>query len=210
MTASWVLRVTPIFVMSNAPPPLFFISQVKLRKYTKFLFVRDPFVRIISAFRNKFEESNSEFYTLFGKVLLRLYGNQPTPPENIYESIKMGIRPSFHQFIQYLIDPQTEKQKPFDDHWQQVYRMCHPCQIQYDFVGHLETIDEDAEHLLRVLRVDNVVEFPGAGSRNVSDSSWVSDWFKGIPVEELGKLFKLFEPDFRLFGYPRPDSILKD
>ncbi|XP_075888549.1 carbohydrate sulfotransferase 12-like [Nelusetta ayraudi] len=184
------------------------LMKVKLRKYTKFLFVRDPFVRIISVFRDKFVEANDYYYNAYGKLLLHLYGNQPNPPKNVRESIKMGIHPTFYQFIQFLIDTKTER--PFDGHWRQMHRLCHPCQIQYDFVGHLETLDEDTKHLLRLLRVDNVVEFPKAGNRNVSKSSWVSDWFKGIPVDELRKLYKLFEPDFRLFGYPRPDSILDD
>lgn len=184
--------------------------KVKLKKYTKFLFVRDPFVRLISAFRNKFEESNNEFYRRFGQVMLRRYGNQPTPPDNVDEAFKMGVRPSFSQFVQYLLDPRTQKEMPFNEHWQQVYQLCHPCQIQYDFVGHLETLDEDAEHLLRLLRVDNVVEFPSSGNRNLTESNWEPDWFNGIPVQARRELYKLYEPDFRLFGYPRPDSILND
>lgn len=184
--------------------------KVKLKKYTKFLFVRDPFVRLISAFRNKFEESNKEFYQRFGQVILRRYSNQPTPPDNVDEAFKMGVRPSFSQFVQYLLDPRTQKEMPFNEHWRQVYQLCHPCQIQYDFVGHLETLDEDAEHLLRLLRVDNVVEFPSLGNRNLTESNWEPDWFNGIPVQARTELYKLYEADFRLFGYPRPDSILND
>ncbi|XP_014386468.1 PREDICTED: carbohydrate sulfotransferase 12 [Myotis brandtii] len=41
------------------------LMKVKLKKYTKFLFVRDPFVRLISAFRSKFELENEEFYRKF-------------------------------------------------------------------------------------------------------------------------------------------------
>lgn len=183
--------------------------KVKLKKYTKFLFVRDPFVRLISAYRNKFELPNEDFYRRFAQVMLRRYANQPTPPASVDEAFNVGIHPSFSQFIQYLLDPQTEKEMPFNEHWRQVYRLCHPCQIQYDFVGHLETAEEDAEHLLRQLRVDNVVEFP-TSHRNLTASSWEADWFSTVPVEARRELYKLYEPDFRLFGYHRPDSILNE
>uniref|UniRef100_H3CLR2 Carbohydrate sulfotransferase n=2 Tax=Tetraodon nigroviridis TaxID=99883 RepID=H3CLR2_TETNG len=59
------------------------------------------------------------------------------------------------------------------------------------------------------LRVDNVVEFP-TSSRNLTASSWEADWFGAVPVEVRRKLYKLYEPDFRLFGYGRPDSVLNE
>lgn len=181
--------------------------KVKLKKYTKFLFVRDPFVRLISAYRNKFEMRNEDFYRRFAQVMLRRYARQPTPPASADEAFAVGVTPTFAHFVQYLLDPDTERELPFNEHWRQVYRLCHPCQIDYDFVGHLETAEEDAEHLLRQLRVDNVVEFP-TSNRNLTASSWEADWFGAVPVEARRKLYKLYEPDFRLFGYDRPDSVL--
>ncbi|CAN9505835.1 unnamed protein product [Ophioblennius macclurei] len=185
------------------------LMKVKLKKYTKFLFVRDPFVRLISAYRNKFELRNEDFYQRFAKVMLRRYANQPTPPDTVDEAFAVGVHPMFSQFIQYLLDPQTEKDGPFNEHWRQVYRLCHPCQIQYDFVGHLETLEEDAEQLLRQLRVDNVVEFP-ATQLNLTSSSLETDWFSAVPAEVRRELYKMYEPDFRLFGYERPESILNE
>ncbi|KAJ4931723.1 hypothetical protein JOQ06_010163 [Pogonophryne albipinna] len=185
------------------------LMKVKLKKYTKFIFVRDPFVRLISAYRNKFELPNANFYLRFAQVMLRRYANQPTPPASADEAFGMGIHPSFPNFLQYLLDPQTEKEMPFNEHWRQVYRLCHPCQIQYDFVGHLETAEEDAEHLLRQLKVDNVVEFP-TSRRNFTASTLEADWFNTVPLETRKELYKLYEPDFRLFGYDKPDSILNE
>ncbi|XP_061557182.1 carbohydrate sulfotransferase 12-like isoform X1 [Phycodurus eques] len=185
------------------------LMKVKLKKYTKFLFVRDPFVRLISAYRDKFELPNEDFYRRFARVMLRRYANQPTPPDSVDEAFATGVHPSSSHFIQYLLDPQTEKESTFNEHWRQVYRLCHPCQIQYDFVGHLETAEEDAEHLLRLLRVDNVVEFP-TSHRNLTTGDWESDWFNMVPLEVRRELYKLYEPDFRLFGYNRPDSILNE
>ncbi|CAM9286234.1 unnamed protein product, partial [Lampetra planeri] len=130
---------------------------------------------------NKFWKRYGKFARHLMKVMLRRYANQPTPPSSVDEAFAVGVHPSFSHFIQYLLDPQTEKEMPFNEHWRQVYRLCHPCQIQYDFVGHLETAEEDAEHLLRQLRVDNVVEFP-TSHRNLTASSWEADWFSAGPL----------------------------
>lgn len=104
--------------------------QVKLKHYTKFLFVRDPFVRLISAYRNKFMKSNEYYFQNFGRRILRLYGNQSHPPQTVDKAFASGVRPSFYNFVQYLLDPRTERKVPFEPHWRQMHRLCHPCHIQ--------------------------------------------------------------------------------
>ncbi|XP_045398963.1 carbohydrate sulfotransferase 12 isoform X1 [Lemur catta] len=185
------------------------LMKIKLKKYTKFLFVRDPFVRLISAFRSKFELENEEFYRRFAMPMLRLYANLSSPPSSVGEAFGAGLRVSFANFIQYLLDPRTERLAPFNEHWRQVYRLCHPCQIDYDFVGKLETLDEDAAQLLRLLRVDGRLRFPPS-YRNRTASSWEEDWFAKIPLAWRQQLYKLYEADFVLFGYPKPENLLRD
>ncbi|XP_016106139.1 carbohydrate sulfotransferase 12-like [Sinocyclocheilus grahami] len=181
----------------------------KLKNYTKFLFVRDPFVRLISAFRNKFVLPNENFYRQFGSVMLHRYANISKPPDSAQEAFAAGIRLSFTHFIKYLLDPQTEEEKPFNEHWQQMYRLCHPCQIEYDFVGKLETLDEDTEHLLKILGMENQVRFP-QGYRNRTAANWERDWFTNISVADRRKLYDLYEADFRLFGYDKPETLLDE
>ncbi|XP_020495375.1 carbohydrate sulfotransferase 12 isoform X1 [Labrus bergylta] len=184
------------------------LMALKLQHYTKFLFVRDPFVRLISAFRNKFGRPNEDFYRQFGSVMLRRYGNlSGSLPETAAEAFAAGIKPTFQQFITYLLDPETEKEGIFNEHWRQVYRLCHPCQVKYDFIGRLETLEPDAEHLLKLLEVDHLLHFP-SGARNRTATSWERDWFKQIPTLVKRELYKLYEPDFELFGYPKPDSVI--
>ncbi|XP_053413409.1 carbohydrate sulfotransferase 12 [Nycticebus coucang] len=185
------------------------LMKIKLKKYTKFLFVRDPFVRLISAFRSKFELENEEFYRKFAVPMLRLYANHTSLPASVSEAFSAGLRVSFANFIQYLLDPHTERLAPFNEHWRQVYRLCHPCQIDYDFVGKLETLDEDASQLLRLLRVDRRLHFPPS-YRNRTASSWEEDWFSKIPLAWRQQLYKLYEADFVLFGYPKPENLLRD
>ncbi|XP_051994218.1 carbohydrate sulfotransferase 12-like [Xyrauchen texanus] len=179
----------------------------KLKNYTKFLFVRDPIVRLMSAFRNKFAQPNEDFYKQFGTIMLQQYANLSTPPGSAQEAFAAGIRPSFLNFVKYLLDADTEKKEPFNEHWQQVYRLCHPCQIEYDFVGKLETLDEDAEHLLKILGIDNQIKFP-PGFRNRTSANWEQEWFANISLDDRRKLYKLYEPDFKLFGYDKPETLL--
>ncbi|XP_036957935.1 carbohydrate sulfotransferase 12-like [Acanthopagrus latus] len=184
------------------------LMALKLQHYTKFLFVRDPFVRLISAFRNKFGRPNEDFYRQFGSVMVRRYGNvSGSLPETAAEAFKAGVKPTFQQFITYLLDPETERESVFNEHWRQVYRLCHPCQVKYDFIGRLETLKSDAEQLLKLLKVEHLVRFP-LGARNLTAVSWERDFFAHIPLTMRRELYKLYEADFELFGYPKPDSVL--
>ncbi|CAN9510179.1 unnamed protein product [Ophioblennius macclurei] len=184
------------------------LMAVKLQTYTKFLFVRDPFVRLISAFRNKFEKPNELFYKWFGSDILH-HGNVSHVPGTAKEAFAAGLAPTFQQFITYLLDNKTEERSVFNEHWQQIYRMCHPCQVKYDFIGQLESLNTDAEQVLKLMKVDNLFIFPTAYQKQTV-VSWVGDWFQQIPAEARRKLYKLYEPDFKLFGYPKPDGVVDD
>uniref|UniRef100_A0A452TN90 Carbohydrate sulfotransferase n=4 Tax=Ursus TaxID=9639 RepID=A0A452TN90_URSMA len=185
------------------------LMKIKLKKYTKFLFVRDPFVRLISAFRSKFQLENEEFYRKFAVPMLKMYANHTGLPASVSEAFSAGLKVSFANFIQYLLDPRTEKLAPFNEHWRQVHRLCHPCQIDYDFVGKLETLEQDAAQLLRLLKVDKLLHFPPS-YRNRTASSWEEHWFATIPLAWRQQLYKLYEADFVLFGYPKPENLLRD
>ncbi|XP_040887179.1 carbohydrate sulfotransferase 12-like isoform X2 [Toxotes jaculatrix] len=180
--------------------------KAKLKHYTKFLFVRDPFVRLISAYRDKFQRHNKYYYQNFARDILRLYANQSDPPQTVDEAFVSGVHPSFYNFIQYLLDPQTEEKRPFEPHWRQMHRLCHPCLIQYDFIGHQETLLEDAEQLLQILKLRDEIRFPPP-YENMTSLGSVLDWFRTVPLEDRRKLYKLYEGDFRLFGYRKPSEL---
>ncbi|KAG7243249.1 hypothetical protein INR49_011688 [Caranx melampygus] len=206
------MSFTPYFVhFSNGLTLLSSFSnteiKVKLKHYTKFMFVRDPFVRLISAFRDKFMNPREYYYQNYGRYMLVHYGNQSNPPKKVDEAFQSGVRPSFYNFIQYLVDPLTQRRGPFQEHWRQMHQLCHPCHIQYDFIGHQETLQEEAEDLLMSLGLQNDIKFPAA-YENVTSSGSVLDWFRGVPLEDRRKLYKVYEADFRLFGYTMPAELL--
>lgn len=68
-------------------------------------------------------------------------------------------------------------------------------------------MQEDVEHLLRILKLQNDIKFPSARV-NVTSSNSMLDWFRSVPLEDREKLYQIYEKDFKLFGYERPDTLL--
>ncbi|XDV52890.1 hypothetical protein PO909_021538, partial [Leuciscus waleckii] len=50
----------------------------RLKTYTKVLFLREPFERLVSAFRDKFESPNSYYHPVFGKPIISRYRSNAT------------------------------------------------------------------------------------------------------------------------------------
>uniref|UniRef100_A0A3P9M4W4 Carbohydrate sulfotransferase n=1 Tax=Oryzias latipes TaxID=8090 RepID=A0A3P9M4W4_ORYLA len=184
------------------------VLQAKLKHYTKFLFVRDPFVHLISAYRDKMLNYDQYFFKGYVRVILQRYKKQTDLPHNHEVAKKNGLRPSFYNFIQYILDPRTQTYE-FEPHWRQMYRLCHPCLIEYDFVGHQESLQEDAQELLKMVKLENDIKFPPSYA-NMTSADSVMDWFQSVPLEDRRKLYRIFKEDFQLFGYRRPTELLED
>uniref|UniRef100_A0A3B3HFS7 Carbohydrate sulfotransferase n=1 Tax=Oryzias latipes TaxID=8090 RepID=A0A3B3HFS7_ORYLA len=185
------------------------VSLLQKHSFPLFLFVRDPFVRLISAYRDKMQKYDQYFYDGYVRVILQRFKNQRNLTVNYNVARKQGLQPSFYNFIQYILDPQTETYEPFEPHWRQMHRLCHPCLIEYDLVGHQESLQEDAQELLTMLKLENDVKFPPS-YENMTSADSVMDWFQSVPVEDRRKLYRIYEKDFQLFGYRRPTELLDD
>lgn len=175
----------------------------RLRSYLKFIFVREPFERLVSAYRNKFTRSyNTAFHKRYGTKIIRRHRRDPEP-----EALEKGNDVSFPEFVQYLVDPRTQKEEPYNEHWERVHSLCHPCLIRYDIVGKYETLKMDAEAVLRLAGVDGVLQFPTSGKSTRTNSDMAAHFFKHISPYLKKKLYNLYQMDFLLFNYSRPGYL---
>ena len=177
----------------------------KLATYTKFIFARHPFVRILSAYRNKYADlkvyRKDTYFHIFSKKIMKKYRKNPTP-----QDLKTGENITWHEWVQYLTDPQ--ERSGFDDHWQEIYQMCSPCKIHYDYIGKLETVNDDAKYMLTNLELDDKVSYPAKANSHPTNSSKTYDTFFGdLTVDKLKQLWNVYHLDFELFGYPKPDFL---
>ncbi|XP_015270361.1 PREDICTED: carbohydrate sulfotransferase 14 [Gekko japonicus] len=180
---------------------LIFLSDMKpeeiryrLKHYFKFIFVRDPMERLLSAYRNKFGEIK-EYQLKYGVEIVKKYRKNPGKTT--------GDDVTFSEFLRYLLDEEVEK---MNEHWMPIYSLCQPCAVRYDFIGSYERLNEDANYVLERVQAPSFIHFPERQS-----------WYKPVTPQTLHyylcntprglvkDLLPKYILDFSLFAYPLPN-----
>ncbi|XP_072039526.1 carbohydrate sulfotransferase 11-like [Amphiura filiformis] len=106
-----------------------------LQEYTFVIFSRHPLSRILSAFNNKLSPRATDYK--YRQSFWRIG----------YEIIK-----------EYR--PRKNEISRSNNHWIENYKFCHPCDFPYTVIGKYETLLEDAKYVLKLTKVDDIVNFP--------------------------------------------------
>ena len=115
-----------------------------------FLFVRDPFERIISAYRDKLECGRNRYYKPLGRKIVKQI--RRTAPSSQHCS----KAPSFAEFLQYVIQ-QHEQGNRLDEHWAPVNSFCTPCSLNFTIIGKVETFQRDSEYIIRQAGLESLL-----------------------------------------------------
>ncbi|XP_076877689.1 carbohydrate sulfotransferase 8 isoform X2 [Brachyhypopomus gauderio] len=173
----------------------------RLEAYTKVLFVREPFERLVSAFRDKFESPNSYYHPVFGRPIISRYRRNPSQ-----QALRTGAGVTFKEFIQYLLD--VHRPVGMDIHWEPVAQLCSPCLTHYDFIGKFETMEEDANFLLRHIGAPANLTFPSIKDRNPNaartSSQITREYFMQLNLTERQRAYDFFFMDYLMFNYSKP------
>ncbi|XP_065348658.1 carbohydrate sulfotransferase 11-like isoform X2 [Cloeon dipterum] len=165
----------------------------------KMVTVRHPFVRLVSAFRDKLENVSAT----------------PNNPKQLYSRLvwgkieaRTGSRGSgdvtFRQFVRHLI---AEPAEDLDEHWRPFYVQCMPCVVNYDVIAHVETLFRDQMYLIRAARLEGKIR-PAWQNRAASGAIDPSRYFQQLSKNDVRRLHGKFRLDFELFGYDQLESYL--
>ena len=164
-----------------------------LKNYYKAMFVREPFERLASAYRDKVN---------------RVWFKRFVVPNKNNEELKEEAAVPFSTFIKSVLSTNATKLRGRgyieDQHWRSYEQIC-PCEVDYDFIGHFENLAEEAPQLLKIIGVDDYVTFPEYHPSKTK--SHVSDYYSQLTKDEIFQLGRLFELDFKLFGYDFPGPL---
>lgn len=165
-------------------------AMFSLQNYTLFIMVRHPFERLLSAYRNKFSDTSYSkyFQDRYGRHIIKKYRMTPTT----FDINNTNV--TFHEFSSYLIKEGTNT----NEHWMSVYDLCLPCAINYTLIGHYETLNEDTKTVLDMIGA-SYINFPLTRSGHTKER--LKMYFQQLSLHEIRLLYKLYEKDFKLFGY---------
>ncbi|XP_071943424.1 carbohydrate sulfotransferase 9-like [Antedon mediterranea] len=165
-----------------------------MRDYTKVMFVRNPYTRLLSAYSDKLVAKNASDYR-----------------HDVHDITTKGIRTNlglgkskndlkFGEFVKMLIS----KKPILNIHWGKMSTRCHPCDIDYDIIGRMEDIDNYANYILKLIGSD--LQFPKPPKTHFTNSSSHDRLVRNyseISDSELESLYQTYLYDFLLFGYKK-------
>ncbi|KAL0119826.1 hypothetical protein PUN28_007926 [Cardiocondyla obscurior] len=166
----------------------------KVSKTKKFLIVRHPLERLLSAYRDKLEhmQNREYYYKRFGRRIVLKYrqpGNATTK-----------LEPTFAEFLRFIVS-----EKHFDEHWIPYYRTCEPCIIRYDYILKFETLERDQNFLIQETNLSEYLHernySQNINPMGVTNRKILHEYIQGISRSLLDEVNKIYENDYKLFNY---------
>lgn len=179
-----------------------------LKTYFKFTFVREPFERLLSAYKDKFvyiRGIDHRMLKLHGREILKHF--RPNATEHALQKFD-DI--TFREFVEYLVTKGSNESSPIMDwHWDNYLHTCGMCAVKYDFIGHYETFNQDIEDfkIAAGLSPDEAKRFK-AHERNISNTaSSMLSYYSKIPLKWINMLGDIYRPTLDMFDYSFPGPL---
>jgi len=219
-------KITNLF-----PPP----ATSKLRKQiysesVKFIIVRHPFERLVSAYRDKLAGyTRNEHYLQMRKVIIKNYRKDKSDRSSI---------PSFKESVDFVLDQLKKMERGssnlvIDGHFMPYTRRCIPCAIDYDVIIKFESLEDDSQYLIEECHLENKLKVihenaaptgvrTAQGQKNKSkkvksgkaepDKSSSSSaqslkYYQDIDPEKMKELYNHYLLDFEIFGYSAEEYL---
>ncbi|ODM96899.1 Carbohydrate sulfotransferase 8 [Orchesella cincta] len=126
----------------------------KMKTTKSFLVVRDPFERILSAYRDKLESYNRDlvyrdgfYHETYGRFMVQQpHSKQTNLSSNGNATASIRKEPTWNEFIAYLLKTPVSR---YDEHWMPITKLCSPCNVQFDYIIKMENFEKEIQKPLK-------------------------------------------------------------
>merc|ERR1719228_3047128 len=175
----------------------------------KFLVVRHPFERVISAYMDKLADYTRDlkyrggyYYAMYGADIvskLRPKYQEKFPKNPLF----MRKEPSFVEFVEYLVETPNTK---YDEHWKPQFLLCPPCHFKFDVIAKMETFDRDTDFILYQRDLNDIISFSNKQPK-VKSKDLRRQFFSQLSKNMVKTLYDKYRVDFEMFEYDISEFI---
>ena len=182
----------------NSTDDLISIQQIQeileMRKILSLSFVRHPFERLVSAYHDR----------ILRKNILREYGYDTWYHKNH----------SFPAFVDLILgENKNSNCFRFNDigclkinqHWRPFSVECPYCNIKFDVIGRMSTFNEDFKYIIKKSHLESLIPLSSITealhSSKVDSKERTKVLFSQLARNKIEELHKMYETDFKMFGY---------
>ena len=210
----WRLNFRDIFVDTHFKS-LSNVSHVLAAPYTRVMFVRHPFARLASAYKERIAildrdrvESESHYDNVRKQICRKYSRFSPVPRSPLKQDPCKEFIPPFEHFIEHILSntDTIAGVAKMDAHWQPYSVVCQVCRFKYNFIGKYETFDEDFITLVKRLNVSDWNMQKRLGASGYTKSQY-QQLFSTVPDALICRLRRLYKDDFRLFNYQAEEYV---
>ncbi|CAH1794620.1 unnamed protein product, partial [Owenia fusiformis] len=94
----------------------------------------------------------NDVYWKYGRIAIQKFRENPSE-----KSLQYGHDITFEEFLRYVVY-HFENSNEIEPYWTSIMDVCHPCNIDYDIIGHMETFDVDSKYALCTSGIANMME----------------------------------------------------
>ena len=174
----------------------------RLNNYFKFMVVRNPLERLLSAYRNKMATSDTvKFFQKIRTQIVKRFrrreqGSSCAPPNHF---------PTFTEFIDFINNTPLDPMH-MDHHFQPISEICHPCIVRYHFYANFKLLDYDIDTLFHLLGIppsyfSNKIEHPQSPT-----SQLLPKYFSQLSLWQKSELFSKFQFELNFYYSLYPEE----
>ncbi|XP_047474096.1 carbohydrate sulfotransferase 9-like [Penaeus chinensis] len=111
---------------------------------------------------------------------------------------------TFHEFLEFVVWANDLGIR--DVHWAPYTEQCLPCQKDYHYILHLETIQEECRMLLKDVGYPKELNFTTQHQTKGCTNTLPRDdfqYYKDVPGSLMKAVLEIYKHDFELFGYSK-------
>lgn len=158
---------------------------------------RNPYKRLVSAYKDKAINNNGEYCKQFHN------------PCSWYTPESKSIL-TFSEFVNCIITKATNSNTTLssraagislDHHWAPQALLSLPCSTNYTMIGRHENFNDDVRAAKNILHLNGTVTHENETPK--SQSQTLDYWYKQLDTNTIDKLVELYSLDFSLFGYDK-------